>query len=81
MRAPPRSTVLPGVWWPLKSIFDFIKQICYILPLTCSSDALRAVMLRGAGVSEILVPDLLFLVGFFVIAFGAATLMLKREVG
>jgi len=27
------------------------------------------------------VPDLLFLVGFFVIAFAAATLMLKREVG
>ena len=38
-------------------------------------------MLKGAGVSEILVPDLLFLVGFFVVAFGAATLMLKREVG
>jgi hypothetical protein len=38
-------------------------------------------MLRGAGASEILLPDLLFLVGFFVIAFGAATLMLKREVG
>lgn len=36
---------------------------------------------EGGGVSEILVPDLLFLVGFFVIAFAAATLMLKREVG
>jgi hypothetical protein len=33
------------------------------------------------AISEILVPDLLFLAGFFVIAFGAATLMLKREVG
>jgi len=38
-------------------------------------------MLKGAWVSEILVPELLFLGGFFVIAFGAATLMLKREVG
>jgi hypothetical protein len=37
-------------------------------------------MLKGAGVSEI-VPDLLFLVGFFILAFWAATLMLKREVG
>ncbi|AET64362.1 ABC transporter permease [Methanothrix harundinacea] len=75
------QVVLSGVWWPLESIPDFIRPISYILPLTYSSDALRAVMLKGAGVSEILVPDLLFLVGFFVIAFGAATLMLKREVG
>ncbi len=75
------QVVLSGVWWPLESIPDFIRPICYILPLTYSSDALRAVMLKGAGVSEIVVPDLLFLLAFFVIAFGAATLMLKREVG
>ncbi|MDD5768144.1 MAG: ABC transporter permease [Methanothrix sp.] len=65
---------------PGPSIPDFIRPISYILPLTYSSDALRAVMLKGAGVSEI-VPDLLFLVGFFILAFWAATLMLKREVG
>jgi len=75
------QVVLSGVWWPLQSIPSFIRPISYILPLTYSSDALRAVMLKGAGVSEILVPDLVFLVGFFVITFGAATLMLKREVG
>lgn len=73
--------VLSGVWWPLESIPDFIRPISYILPLTYSSDALRAVMLKGAGISEIMVQDLIFLVGFFVIAFTAATLMLKREVG
>lgn len=75
------QVVLSGVWWPLESIPAFIRPICYILPLTYSSEALRAVMLKGAGVSQILVPDLLFLVGFFVIAFAAATLMLKRELG
>ncbi|HPR66122.1 MAG TPA: ABC transporter permease [Methanothrix sp.] len=75
------QVVLSGVWWPLESIPAFIRPISYILPLTYSSDALRAVMLKGAGISEILVPDLLFLLAFFVIAFGAATLMLKREVG
>lgn len=75
------QVVLSGVWWPLESIPAFIQPISYALPLTYSSDALRAVMLKGAGISEILVPDLLFLVGFFVLAFGAATLMLKREVG
>lgn len=75
------QVVLSGVWWPLESIPAFLQPISYALPLTYSSDALRAVMLKGAGISEILVPDLLFLVGFFVLAFGAATLMLKREVG
>ncbi len=75
------QVVLSGVWWPLQSIPAFIRPISYILPLTYSSDALRAVMLKGAGLSEILVPDLLFLVGFFIITFAAATLMLKREVG
>jgi ABC-2 type transport system permease protein len=74
------QVVLSGVWWPLESIPAFLQPISYILPLTYSSDALRAVMLKGAGVSEI-VPDLLFLVGFFILAFWAATLMLKREVG
>jgi ABC-2 type transport system permease protein len=73
--------VLSGVWWPLEAIPAFIRPISYILPLTYSSDALRAVMLKGAGVSEILVPDLLFLVGFFVVSFALATVMLKREVG
>jgi len=75
------QVVLSGVWWPLESIPAFIRPISRILPLTYSSDALRAVMLKGAGISDILVPDLVFLVGFFVIVFGAATLMLKREVG
>jgi ABC-2 type transport system permease protein len=75
------QVVLSGVWWPLEAIPAFIRPISYILPLTYSSDALRAVMLKGAGVSEILVPDLLFLVGFFVVSFALATVMLKREVG
>lgn len=72
--------VLCGVFWPLQSIPEFLRPLSYILPLTYSSDALRAVMLKGAGLQQIL-PDLLFLGGFFVVMFAAATLMLRREVG
>lgn len=72
--------VLCGVFWPLQSIPEFLRPISYILPLTYSSHALRAVMLRGAGLSQIL-PDLLFLGAFFAVMFAAATLMLRREVG
>jgi ABC-2 type transport system permease protein len=72
--------VLCGVFWPLQSIPPFLRPISYILPLTYSSHALRAVMLKGAGLSQIL-PELLFLGAFFVVMFAAATLMLRREVG
>lgn len=72
--------VLCGVFWPLQSIPPFLRPISYILPLTYSSHALRAIMLKGATFSQIL-PDFLFLSAFFVVMFAAATLMLRREVG
>jgi ABC-2 type transport system permease protein len=73
--------VLCGVWWPLQSVPEFIRPISYILPLTYAGDALRAVMLKGAGVTDILYPDLVALGVFFLVFFLAATLMLRREVG
>ncbi|MGV8175196.1 MAG: ABC transporter permease [Methanothrix sp.] len=73
--------VLCGIWWPLQSVPEFIRPISYILPLTYAADALRAVMLKGAGITDILYPDLLALAAFFAIFFAAATLMLRREVG
>ncbi|VVB72416.1 ABC-2 family transporter protein [uncultured archaeon] len=72
--------VLCGVWWPLQSIPEFIRPISYLLPLTYAGDALRAVMLKGASITEILYPDILALTIFFLVFFVAATLMLKREV-
>lgn len=73
--------VLCGIWWPLQSVPEFIRPFSYILPLTYAADALRAVMLKGAGFADILYPDLLALAAFFVIFFAAATVMLRREVG
>jgi len=67
--------VLCGVWWPLQSVPEFIRPVSYILPLTCASDALRAVMLKGASITDILYPDLLALGAFFLIFFIAATPM------
>jgi ABC-2 type transport system permease protein len=73
--------VLCGIWWPLQSVPEFIRPFSYMLPLTYAAHALRAVMLKGAGVADILYPDLLALSVFFLIFFAAATLMLRREVG
>ncbi len=72
--------VLCGVWWPLQSIPEFIRPISYLLPLTYAGDALRAVMLKGASIMEILYPDIMALGIFFLVFFAAATLMLRREV-
>ena len=72
--------VLCGVFWPVQSIPGFLRPLSNVLPLTYASDALRAIMLKGASLSQIL-PDLLFLGVFFLLMFIAATLMLKREVG
>ncbi|NMC09968.1 MAG: ABC transporter permease [Methanothrix sp.] len=72
--------VLCGVWWPLQSIPEFIRPISYMLPLTYAGDALRAVMLKGSSLTEIIFPDLLALTVFFLVFFAAATLMLKRQV-
>jgi len=71
--------VLCGVWWPMQSIPEFIRPISYMLPLTYAGDALRAVMLKGSSLTEILFPDLLALTVFFLVFFAAATLMLKRQ--
>jgi ABC-2 type transport system permease protein len=72
--------VLCGIWWPLQSVPEFIRPFSYMLPLTYAAHALRAVMLKGAGVADILYPDLLALGIFFLIFFAAATMMLRREV-
>jgi len=72
--------VLCGIWWPLQSVPEFIRPFSYMLPLTYAAHALRAVMLKGAGIGDILYPDLLALGVFFLIFFAGATLMLRREV-
>lgn len=71
--------VLCGVFWPLQSVPEFLRPLSYILPLTYSSEAMRAVMLKGTSLTQIL-PDLVFLSGFFALMLIAATLMLRREV-
>jgi ABC-2 type transport system permease protein len=71
--------VLCGVFWPVQSVPEFLRAISYLLPLTYASGALRAIMLKGAPLSQ-LFPSLLFLGAFFVLMFAAATLILKREI-
>lgn len=73
--------ILCGIWWPLEAVPEFIRPLSYVLPLTYAADALGAVMLKGAGLADILYPDLFALGLFFLLFFAAAIAMLRREVG
>lgn len=72
--------ILSGVWWPIQSIPDFVRPVSYILPLTYATDALRAVMLKGSTLIDVLYPDVTALIVFFILSFAAAILVLHREV-
>ncbi len=63
--------LLCGSFFKTSYFPDFVQPLVQILPLTHANDALRAVMLQGAGVAEIW-PQLAYLGGFAVAMFAAA---------
>ena len=47
------QVLLSGVIWPVATLPVVLKQLAYVLPLTYAVDALRGVMIRGAGLGGI----------------------------
>ncbi len=47
------SIMISGVFWPIETMPATIRPLAYISPLTYANEALRNVMLTGAGISEI----------------------------
>lgn len=74
------QVLLSGVMVPLQSVPDWLRPLSYIFPLTYSTDAFKLVLLKGASLSDILFPDLLALLIFFVLTFFMATFMLRKEI-
>lgn len=64
--------LLSGVWFSLEGSPDWVRAIARLLPLTPMLDAARAVMLDGAGFTDVL-PQLVFLalMALVLLAFGA----------
>ena len=58
--------MLSGVWFSLESASDWIRQLASVFPLTHVLNAARAVMLDGAGLTEI-APQLAILVAMSVV--------------
>ena len=64
--------LLSGIWFSLEGSPRWVQWVAHIFPLTHVLDAARAVMLDGAGITQI-APNLLFLsaTAFAFLAFGA----------
>jgi ABC-2 type transport system permease protein len=68
-----------GVFFPIETMPWIFQKIAYILPLTYVNDALRAVMLKGAGVGDIWV-DIVVLLGFTAVFFALGVTQFNRDI-
>lgn len=71
--------LLSGIIWPVETLPRPLQWVARVLPLTWANDALRAVMLRGEGLND-LVPHALVLVAFATLMLLLAMSTLRREV-
>lgn len=69
---------LGGVFIPIERLPEAVQVIAYMMPLTYFSDALREVMIRGAGFGDIAV-DLGVLAVFAVAVFALAVKLFRWE--
>lgn len=70
--------LMSGVIWPVATLPVVLKQLAYILPLTYAVDALRGVMIRGAGFGGIAL-DLAVLCGVALLLLAVGTRALGRQ--
>lgn len=72
------QVLMSGVIWPVATLPVVLKQLAYVLPLTYAVDALRGVMIRGAGFGGI-ARDLAVLCGVALLLLAAGTRALGRQ--
>jgi len=69
---------LGGVFIPIERLPESVQILAYMMPLTYFSDALRQVMIRGAGFAQIAV-DLGVLAAFAAVVFALAVKLFRWE--
>ncbi|MGB1252002.1 MAG: ABC transporter permease [Candidatus Promineifilaceae bacterium] len=70
------TTLAGGVWYPIDILPEWLQTLSAVIPLTYALNAMRSVLLLGAGWSE-LWSDLLALFLFFVVLFPLSLLMFR----
>lgn len=73
------STLLGGVFFPVSALPDWLQSVAWCLPITHGVDGIRSVLLRGAGVDEIL-TSLLALSAFAALGVPLGLLCFHRAV-
>jgi ABC-2 type transport system permease protein len=68
---------LSGVFFPIQNMPAFMQTIAHFLPLTYAADALRKVMVLGAGIPQIS-TELIVLIAFGVVMIAIALPVFKR---
>jgi ABC-2 type transport system permease protein len=75
------QALLSGIFWPIDTLPAVLQVVARLLPLTYLIEGLRAVMVRGAGLTDQIVQvDVLFLAGAAVVFAGLATRTIRREI-
>ncbi|MDO5835611.1 MAG: ABC transporter permease [Methanobacterium sp.] len=70
---------ISGVFYPLETMPWIFQKIAYIAPLTYANDAMRGVMLKGAGIGDIWV-DIAVLLGFTLLFFAMGVTRFNRDI-
>ncbi|HYL44721.1 MAG TPA: ABC transporter permease [Ktedonobacteraceae bacterium] len=70
---------LSGVFWPVAQLPKLLQPVAYILPLTYANDALRSVMLKNAGLTDI-GWQLLALLAFALLMVLLSSLVTRRQI-
>ena len=69
---------LSGVFWPVAQLPNFLQPISYLLPLTYANTALRDVMLKNYGISDI-AGQLIALLIFALVMVVLSSLTIRRQ--
>ncbi|MBC7119240.1 MAG: ABC transporter permease [Methanobacteriaceae archaeon] len=68
-----------GVFYPIETMPWFFQKLAYVFPLTYANNALRAVILKGAGITEIW-SDVIILLAFTLIFFTLGVIRFNRDI-
>lgn len=69
--------ILSGFVFPIRNMPDLIRPVTYLVPARCFLSALRAIILKGAGLAAFW-DQVLFLGVFAVLSLGASVVLLRR---
>lgn len=69
---------LSGTFYPIEAMSPLVQPIAYLLPLTYMIHALRAVIVKGAGL-EVVTNDLIFLSAYTVIMIVLAVVVFRKK--